>query len=256
MSGYESPSMAQKWEEGRVTSKVAWSKSLFSLRIAAEMNPFSAGQFTKLGLEIDGEIVGRPYSLVNAPNELPLDFTFTVVPDGPLSARLAALEPGDRILVAPRAAGFLVLDEVLPAAHLWLIATGTGIGPFLSILRTPAPWTRFERVTLVHAVRHANELIYAETVRAIAAVQAERFSFVPFVSREATDYALAGRVPQAIADGRLEQQAGLRIGAETSQIMLCGNPKMVDDTTEALMARGLKRHRRRDPGHISVENYW
>jgi ferredoxin--NADP+ reductase len=248
--------MAQQWQEGRVTSKLAWSQSLFSLRVAAEIEPYSAGQFTKLGLAVDGEIVARPYSLVNAPDQHPLDFTFSVVPNGPLSARLAALVPGDRILVAPRAAGFLVLDEVPPAAHLWLIATGTGIGPFLSILRTPAPWGRFDRVTLVHAVRHANELIYADTVRAIAATQAERFSFVPFVSREATDYALAGRVPQAIADGRLEQQAGLRIGAETSQIMLCGNPKMVDDTTEALMARGLKRHRRRDPGHISVENYW
>jgi len=248
--------MAQQWKEGRVTAKVAWSESLFSLRVAADIEPFSAGQFTKLGLDIDGEIVGRPYSLVNAPDELPLDFTFTVVPHGPLSARLAALEPGDAILVAPRAAGFLVVHEVPPSAHLWLIATGTGIGPFLSILRTPAPWARFDRVVLVHAVGHANELIYADTVRAVSAAHPERFGFIPFVSREATDYALAGRIPAAIADGRLERRAGLRIDAQASQVMLCGNPQMVEDTTAALLARGLKRHRRRDPGHISVENYW
>lgn len=248
--------MAQQWKEGQVTAKVAWNESIFSLRVAAEIEPFSAGQFTKLGLHIDGEIVGRPYSLVNAPDELLLDFAFSVVPEGPLSARLAALEPGDAILVAPRAAGFLVLHEVPPSAHLWLMATGTGIGPFLSILRTPAPWARFDRVVLVHAVRHVNELIYADAVRAISTAHADRFSFLPFVSREAADFALAGRIPQAIADGRLEQRAELPIDAATSQVMLCGNPRMVEDTTEVLLARGLKRHRRRDPGHISVENYW
>jgi ferredoxin--NADP+ reductase len=248
--------MAQQWNEGLVAAKLAWTESLYSVRVAARIAPFRAGQFTKLGLPIGGEIVGRPYSLVNMPDELPLEFTFSVVPSGPLSPRLAALEPGDRILVGARAAGFLVLDEVPQSTHLWLIATGSGIGPFLSILKTPEPWARFDRVALVHAVRRANDLIYTDSVRAICAAQPERFLFIPFVSREATDFALKGRIPAAIADGRLEQRTGLRIDAATSQVMLCGNPQMVKDTTEALLARGLKRHRRRDPGHISVESYW
>ena len=248
--------MAQQWTEGRVLGKVAWTDKLFSLRIAAGIEPFQAGQFTKLGLEIDGEVVGRPYSLVNSPDEQPLDFTFVVVPGGPLSAQLASLEPDARIWVAPRANGFLVLREVPDAAHLWLMATGTGIGPFLSILKTALPWERFERVVLVHAVRYARELIYPETVREIGQTHPDRFVSVPFVSREETDGALSGRIPQAIGDGRLEARAGIAIDAQSSQVMLCGNPQMVDDTTDALLARGLKKHRRREPGQISVENYW
>jgi len=248
--------MAQSWTEGRVLGKVAWTDRLFSLRIAAGIEPFQAGQFTKLGLEVDGELVGRPYSLVNSPEEQPLDFTFVVVPGGPLSAKLASLEPDARIWVAPRANGFLVLREVPEAAHLWLMATGTGVGPFLSILKTALPWDRFERVVLVHAARYAPELIYPETVQGIARAHPDRFVYVPFVSREKTDFALTGRIPQAIGDGRLETRAGILLKPESSQVMLCGNPEMVADTTGALLARGLKKHRRREPGQISVENYW
>jgi ferredoxin/flavodoxin---NADP+ reductase len=248
--------VAQQWTEGRVIGKLAWTDNVFSLRVSADIEPFQAGQFTKLGLKIDGEIVGRPYSLVNAPEERPLDFTFSVVPNGPLSARLSALTPDASVLVAPRAAGFLVLSEVPEAAHLWLMATGTGIGPFLSILKTSTPWQRFERVVLVHAVRLARELIYRDAVNALGQAHPGHFAYVPFVSREATDFALGGRIPDALADGRIEERAGVRIDPAASQVMLCGNPQMVEDTTNALLARGLKKHRRREPGHISVENYW
>lgn len=248
--------MAQQWTQGRVSGKRAWTDTMISLQVCADIEPFEPGQFIKLGLDIDGEIVGRPYSLVNAPDQQPLEFTFSVVPSGPLSPRLAALDMDARVLVAPRANGFLVLREVPEAAHLWLMASGTGIGPFLSILRTDEPWQRFERVILVHAVRHAGELIYADAVREIAEQRSRRFAFVPFVSREATDFALSGRIPQAIADGRLEARAACVIAAESSHVMLCGNPRMVEDTTAALLARGLRKHRRKEPGHISVENYW
>lgn len=248
--------MAQQWRRGKVSGNVAWNERLFSLRIAAEIDPFAAGQFTKLGLEIDGEIVARPYSLVNAPAEQPLEVVFGVVPHGPLSARLAALEPGDEVLVWPRAAGFLILDEIPPAAHLWMVATGTGIGPFLSILKTPQPWQRYQQVRLVHGVRYAADLIYPDTIRSIAGAHPDQFAFIPAVSREPVPGALGGRIPAAITDGTLENQAGLPIDAATSQILLCGNPDMVEDTMRTLTERGLRKHRRREPGHISVENYW
>jgi len=243
------------WVEGRAVSVRHWHGGHYSLRAEADIEPFQAGQFIRLGLEIDGEEVGRPYSLINAPAERPLEFYFNVVPSGPLSPRLAALAPGDRLLVAPRANGFMILDEVPRADHLWLIATGTGLGPFLSILKPDTPWQRFARVVLVHAVRVAADLNYREAIDAVATRRGAQFSCVPFVSREATDFALAGRVPAAIADGRLEARAGMAIDTR-SHLMLCGNPDMVRDTTEALVARGLKKHRRRDPGHITVENYW
>jgi ferredoxin--NADP+ reductase len=248
--------MAQQWTEGRVSGKRAWNEDLFSLRVNADIEAFQPGQFTKLGLEIDGEVVGRPYSLVNAPGEQPLEFLFGVVKGGPLSARLAALEADARILVAPRANGFLVLSEVPERPHLWLMASGTGIGPFLSMLRSEEPWRRFEKVLLVHAVRLRRDLTHSEVLDEVAAKRGGQFAFVPFVSREPADLALPGRIPEAIADGRLEARAGVDISPEQSQFMLCGNPAMVEDVTAALVARGLKKHRRKEPGHISVENYW
>lgn len=244
------------WSNGRVVENKRWSGQLFSLRVEAEIEPFKAGQFSKLGLTIDGEVVARPYSLVNAPDERPLDFYVVEVPDGPLSQRLAALQPGQEVLVAPHATGALTLDDVPEARHLWMIATGTGLGPFLSIIKTAAPWQRFERVVLVHGVRRQAELNYRDTIGAVAARHPGQFTFIPFVSRESCNHALPGRVPPAIADGRLERRAGIGFDAADSQVMLCGNPQMTDDTLNILIARGLKKNHRRDPGQVSLENYW
>ena len=127
------------------------------------------------------------------------------------------------------------MAELPQARHLWLISTGTGIGPFLSILKTGAPWQRFERVVLVHAVRTMAELNYQDTIKQVAAAYPLQFCYVPFISREPSDFALAGRVPQAIADGRLETRAGIMFDAAESQVMLCGNPQMVEDTMNTLV---------------------
>jgi ferredoxin--NADP+ reductase len=247
--------MAQ-WIEGRVVERIDWTDRLHSLRVEAAIEPFRAGQFTKLGLRIGEEIVGRPYSIVSAPGEPVLEFYFSTVPAGPLSPRLSELKAGDTVLVAPRPNGFLVLDEVPPAIHLWLLSTGTGIGPFLSILKTPEPWQRFQRVVLVHAARTADELTYRRTIARVMEAEPKRFTYIPFLSRETADYALAGRIPQAIADGRLEARAGLGLDAARAHVMLCGNPAMLEDATAALAARGFRKHRRKEPGQISMEAYW
>ena len=246
----------KRWVEGRVQALHRWTDKLYSVRVEADVDPFTAGQFTKIGLVIDDELVGRPYSFVNAPHESPLEFYFVTVPEGPLTHRLIDLQPGDPIEVSRRASGFLTLDEVPEAQDLWLLSTGTAIGPFLSILKTQQVWERFERVVLVHAVRLAEELSFDETIQSVLTSRADRFRFLPFVSRELTEFALPGRVPAAIETGLLEERAGFQITANSSQVMLCGNPAMVKDTSEALQARGLIRNRRRAPGHISVENYW
>jgi len=244
------------WNIGKVVEIKQWSNKLFSLYVESEIAPFEAGQFIKIALEIDGEVIGRPYSLVNPPVSRPLEFYCIEVPDGPLTSRLTKLTAGDKILVAPRAHGFMILDEVPQARHLWLMATGTGIGPFLSILATAKPWQRFEQVVLVYAVRTLSELSYQERIAQIAAKHPGQFTFIPFLSREPSDFALPGRIPQAITDGRLEARAGIAISAENSQIMLCGNPQMVKDTNKVLVERGLKKHRRFDHGQITAENYW
>jgi len=245
-----------KWVEGTVVSQTHWAGQLYSLQVAAEVAPFQAGQFTKLALAVDGEMVARPYSFVNAPNERPHDFYYVVLPGHPLTPRLCRLEAGDSIFLTPHASGFLTLGEVPPGEHLWLLASGTALGPFLSILKTEAPWQRFERVVLVHAVRHAGELSYQDQIQSLLAQHAGKFAYVPVVSREKTDFALVGRIPKAIEDGRLEARVGMALTAQSSRLMVCGNPEMVTDTVHALQERGLKKHRRRDPGQISVENYW
>jgi ferredoxin--NADP+ reductase len=246
----------KRWCEGRVQEVYRWTDKLYSIRVTADVNPFSAGQFTKLGLAIDDELVSRPYSYVNAPHETPLEFYFITVSDGPLTSRMVQLAAGDSIEVMRNAAGFLTLDEVPHAPHLWMLSTGTAIGPFLSILKTDEPWRRFERVVLVHAVRSAAELSFADTIQALRGAHPEQFEFVPVVSREDTGFALRARIPALVEDGRLEQRARLHISAADSQVMICGNPDMVKTTSAALQARGLERNRRRSPGQISVENYW
>jgi len=245
-----------KWLAGRVVGQTRWTERLLSLQGAAPLASFEAGQFTKLALDVDGERIARPYSLVNPPGGQPLEFYYNVVEGGPLSPRLAALAEGDEVFVAPNPAGFLVLREVPEAENLWLIATGTGLGPFLSILRTEAPWQRFRRVTLVHATRTAADQAYRQVLGEVAGARGAQFGRVAIVSREPAPGALAGRVPAAIADGRLEAAAAAELSAERSQVLLCGNPAMVTEVTTTLEARGMRKHRRRAPGHISVETYW
>jgi ferredoxin--NADP+ reductase len=245
-----------KWVEGTVVGQKRWTQTLFSLRVEADVAAFEAGQFAKLALAIGGEMVARPYSFVNAPNERPHEFYYVTLPDGPLTQRLCRLEAGDTLYLAPRPAGFLVLSEVPHSENLWLISSGTGIGPFLSILKTEAPWQRFRQVVLVHAVRRAEELSYRESIERLAREHAGQLRAVAFVSRETAAGSLSGRIPAAIEEGRLEAAAGAELSAKLSQVMICGNPEMVTDTSAALARRGMKKHRRREPGHITVENYW
>ena len=238
------------WLESRVIENRHWTESLFSLRVDGPKLSFEAGQFVRIALDIEGERVARPFSFVNPPHDPVHEFYGIVVPEGPLSPRLARLKKDDLLYVAPNPAGFLVLSEVPDAKTLWLISTGTGLAPFLSILRTETPWRRFKNVVVVHAVRFAKELVYRDMIGETLA------RYVSFVSRENHAGSLSGRIPAAVGDGRLEAAAGLKIAPETSQVMLCGNPDMLRDTTAVLMQRGLRKHRRRAPGHITVESFW
>jgi len=246
----------KRWSKGRVRELHQWTDKLFSIRIEADTDPFNAGQFTKLGLVVGDEFISRPYSYVNAPGDEILEFYFITVPGGPLTGAMLELKPGDSIYVMRKAAGFLTLAEVPPAEQLWMLSTGTAVGPFLSILKTGQPWQAYRRIVLVHAVRLARELSFSETIAGLAEQHPDQFTFIPFVSREDTAFAIRARVPAAIEDGRLEQRAGLKISPQDSQIMICGNPEMVKSTQAALEARGLTRNRRRSPGQITVENYW
>ena len=242
--------MSEKWLTGTVIENRHWTETLFSLRVEGATLGFEAGQFVRIALDIKGERVARAFSFVNPPQDPALEFYGVIVPEGPLSPRLAKLRAGDALQVAANPAGFLVLSEVPDTETLWLVSTGTGLAPFLAILRTEALWKRFRNVVLVHAVRYAKELTYRELITGTGA------KYITFVSRESAPGSLAGRIPAAIADGRLEAAAGIPLRAETSHVMLCGNPQMLKDATAALVARGMRKHRRRASGHITVESFW
>ena len=245
-----------QWFESQVVENRHWTDALFSLRVEGAPLSFEAGQFVRIALDIDGERVARAFSMVNAPGEPQLEFYGIVVPQGPLSPRLARLDAGGRLFVASNPAGFLVLSELPDADTLWLMATGTGIAPFVSMLRANTPWQRFQNVVLVHAVRHAQELVYRDDVERARAKHASRFRYVPIVSREDAARTLRGRIPALLRDARLEAAAGLKLDPAHSQVMLCGNPDMLRDTTAALAERGLRKNRRRSPGQITVESFW
>ncbi|HYQ71093.1 MAG TPA: ferredoxin--NADP reductase [Gammaproteobacteria bacterium] len=245
-----------RWVEGKVVRLKPWTDRLYSIQVTADIAPFVAGQFARLALEIDGEMVARPYSFLNSPADPLHEFYFITVPDGPLTHRLVRLAPGDPIFIAPRAAGFFTLNELPDADVLWMLSTGTAVGPFLSIMAAGEVWRRYPHVVLVHAVRTVDELGYRERILAHVQERPGQLQYIPFVSREVTDFAIRGRVPAAIGTGELEKRTGLFIDAKKSQVMICGNPDMVQDTVAVLQARGLQKNRRREPGQITTEQYW
>lgn len=245
-----------EWVAGEIVDRVDWTGSLASITVRAAIAPYKAGQFVRLGLDIGEERAGRPFSFVNPPDGDLHEFYFIRVDGGVFSSALHAKRPGDAIWVDNQPNGFFTLDEVPPGEILWQFATGTALGPFLSILYTPEPWRRFKSIVLCHAVRYAAELTYGRHIEDLQRRYGRQLVFIPFVSREATPHALNGRIPAAIADGRLEARAGLKLEAATAQTMICGNPDMVADTMEILKSRGLQKNLRRKPGQITVERYW
>lgn len=244
------------WLQGEVVENKQWCSDLYSLKIHTDPLAFSSGQFVRVGLDIDNNLLARPYSLVNTPQEPLLEIHFNHVVDGQLSPHLAALRKGDVIQVSERASGLLTLNEVPDVPHLWLFATGTGIGPFLSILNNPEPWKRFKKIVLAYSAKSVEKLAYRNNFNILKTHYADQFSFIPFVTQEETSNAIHSRITTSLENGELEKYAGVDINSESSHIMLCGNSTMVSDATGILESRGLRRHKHSDPGHIAIEKYY
>ncbi|HAR56067.1 MAG TPA: ferredoxin--NADP(+) reductase [Idiomarina baltica] len=244
-----------QWISGKVVENFQWSDSVFSLRVITESFDFKAGQFVRLGLNVGGEQVLRAYSVASAPQESILDFVIAKVEGGLLSPLLAELKPGDEVNLTQPAGGFFTLDEVPDGDDLWMLSTGTGIGPFISMLRTEQPWRRFKRIVIVQGVREAQDLTYREFINECQQRYPGQLVYQPIVSREALPEALAGRIPDLIASNELQEACGVHFN-ERSQVMLCGNPDMIQASREQLKALGLEKNTRRKPGQVTSENYW
>jgi ferredoxin--NADP+ reductase len=245
----------QGWSEGTIVHRHLWAPGLVTLRVAAATDPLVPGQFHNLALAKGEAWIRRSYSVASAPGA-PLEFFVTRVEDGDLTPELTDLPVGSRLWVEPRPRGYFTLEVVPPVPELWMWATGTGLGPYLSMLRTPAAVARFQRIVLVHGVRQGAHLAYAEELEALSASRPGWFTRIPVVSREAVPGALHGRVTTLFADGSVERRAGAILSPERAHVLLCGNPAMVEQMAELLGERGLRRHRARSPGHVTYEKYW
>lgn len=243
---------------GKVVRITHWTDILFTMIVHAPVDQFIAGQFAKLGLEINGELVQRAYSYVNAPMNHNLEFYLLRIPNGKLSQQLQKLQTGDRIMVSKKAAGFFVLNAIPTCENLWMLATGTAIGPYLSILEHGQGLERFPHIVLVHAVRFAHELrSYLPKLLELQQRYQGKLLVQTVVSREQIPGSLTGRLPALIASRALEAAVDLELKADNNHVMLCGNPQMVRDTQQLLIAsRGMHKHLKRQSGQITSENYW
>jgi len=256
--------MATNWITAKVIENQKLTDRHYALIFEAELLPFQAGQFARLQIETfnkeSGELekYANPYSLINSPDEKYGEVYFNTVPDGKVSNGLAALKAGDTFEIAQPCVGFFVLSQIPKnVKNLWMLSTGTGIGPYLSMLKTDVAWERFEKIILVHAVPHADELCYADLIQQFTAEHPDKFKFIPVVSREKHKGALKGRIPALIEDGSLEKQANLKINKEDSHVMLCGNSGMLKDSKAILKEqRNMDRHLNHKPGHVSAEQYY
>ncbi|TLX62527.1 ferredoxin--NADP reductase [Stutzerimonas nosocomialis] len=253
----------EKFTRQRLLEVQTLTPSLFTLRTTRDPGfRFRAGQFARLGVrKSDGTLVWRAYSMVSAPHDEFLDFFSIVVPGGEFTSELSRLKPGDELLVDKQAFGFLTLDRFPDGRDLWLLGTGTGIAPFLSILQDLEVWSRFERIVLVYSARHRAELAYQALIRELPERdylegQGHKLLYLPVVTREPAPGALNARITTLIENGELERAADLPLVPEHSRIMLCGNPEMIDDTRAVLKARGMNLALTRRPGQVAVENYW
>ncbi|WP_194436904.1 ferredoxin--NADP reductase [Vibrio fluminensis] len=248
------------YHRGIIQKRTDWTEQVFSLRVTGAPLQFKAGQFTKLALlDEDGNVISRAYSLVNAPltSSDMLEFLIVAAPNGKLSPKLQNLREGEGIYVSHSAHGDLIFETIPKQTKtLWLLSTGTGIGPFLSLLDDISFRPNSEKIVLVHGVRQESDLVYRYLIDQLVHEYQGRLAYQPVVSREKVNDALHGRITDLISTGALMEQCEAQFDASHSFVMLCGNPEMIKDTTKALQQLGLSKHRRAEPGNIVFERYW
>jgi ferredoxin--NADP+ reductase len=252
------PLTSDKGTRETITHLHRWTDKLITFRTTRPAGyRFVPGQYARLGLPDGESLIWRAYSLTSTPGDDTLEFYGIVVEGGQFTSRLDQLQVGDPIWLDRQVFGFMTESRFSDGDDLWMLATGTGVGPFISILRDKTAWQRWRHMVLVHCVRHADELAYADELTALAAAgEPGKLRLLQLVTRQAGSSHLQGRITTLLQDGGLEQAAGLPLNAEQSRVMLCGNPAMIEETRKLLHERGMKPVRRLNPGQFVTENYW
>ena len=224
-----------------------WNETLFSFTTTRSQGlRFRNGHFLMIGLEVEGKPLVRAYS-VASPNYMEhLEFLSIKVETGPLTSRLQKIQVGDEVLVSEKSVGTLVIDDLNPGQHLYLFSTGTGLAPFMSIIRDPETYEKFEKVVLIHGVRLVSELAYEDYIKNelpqdeyLGEMVQKQLIYYPTVTREAFKH--TGRLTTAIESGQLFKDIGLPpLDPAVDRAMICGSPSMLKETSEMLDARGFK----------------
>jgi ferredoxin--NADP+ reductase len=231
----------------RVLSVHHWNDTLFSFRTTRDPAlRFRNGHFVMLGLPVEGKPLLRAYSVASANHEEYLEFLSIKVPNGPLTSRLQHLQPGDELIVGRKPVGSLVVDDLRPGRHLYLLSTGTGLAPFMSIIQDPETYERFDKVVLIHGVRLVSELAYADFIENglpqhefLGELVRDKLIYYPTVTREAFRH--QGRLTDVIASGRLFEDIGLpQLDPAHDRAMICGSPSMLKETAQMLDQRGFE----------------
>ncbi|MQT14079.1 ferredoxin--NADP reductase [Segnochrobactrum spirostomi] len=251
--------MSNFYEE-KVLSVHHWTDSLFSFTATRDPSfRFLNGQFTMIGIEVEGRPLLRAYSMVSSSYDENLEFFSIKVANGPLTSRLQHLKVGDKLIVGRKATGTLVLDNLVPGKHLYLLGTGTGLAPFLSIIRDPETYERYEKVILVHGCRTVAELAYGDQITEVLpndeylgeAVR-EKLIYYPTVTREA--FRNTGRITDLIQSYKIFEDIGLPpLDVEADRVMLCGSPAMIQETRALLDGRGFSEGSQAEAGHFVIE---
>lgn len=248
-----------------VISVQHWTDKLLTFRTTRSPDyHFVPGQFARLGLMVNGEMVWRAYSITSASGDDFLEYYAIIVPGGAFTTALAQITEGDPVWVEKLSYGFMTADRFADGSDLWMLATGTGLGPFVSLLQERPTWERFRHLVLVHCVRHADELTYQDKFAALQEQAATlglpaTLHLVRVTTRESQmryPDQMHGRITTLLQDGSLERQVGLAIDIDASRLMVCGNPDMITETRELLRQRGLGPCRRNAGGQFITEDYW
>ena len=245
----------------RVLSVHHWNDTLFSFKTTRDPGlRFENGQFVMIGLEVEGRPLMRAYSIASPNYEEQLEFFSIKVENGPLTSRLQHLKEGDSIMVSKKPTGTLVLDDLRPGKHLYLLSTGTGLAPFMSVIQDPETYERFEKVVLVHGVRYVSEVAYEAFITQqlpqneyFGDAVRDKLIYYPTVTRE--PFRNQGRLTDLMRSGKLFADIGLPpINPEDDRAMICGSPSMLEDTSQVLDSFGLRvSPRMGDPGDYLIE---
>ncbi len=248
------------FHEERVLSVHHWTDKLFTFTTTRDPAlRFSNGHFTMIGLKVNDKPLLRAYSIVSANYEEHLEFLSIKVPDGPLTSRLQHIKVGDSIIVGKKPTGTLLIDYLLPGKRLYLLSTGTGLAPFMSVIRDPATYEAFEQVILVHGVRQADELAYHDLVTEslpkhefLGEMIRKQLLYYPTVTRES--YRHMGRITDLMESGKMFEDLKLpNLDVANDRVMICGSPHMLKDLKHMLETRGFKEGTTSTPGDFVVE---